>query len=341
MKKFIFGSVVALLTLGLMACGGSGEPTPNEGKDDDTVLPNPDDGKEDGTGEDSEKDEETKEDFTIKTSDNGLNALESEYTFSTVKEGDSFPPEAKIRLLTDESWRLVTQLNDNYTRIVAEDTSVLPEGSVSTKIVTKSSVFGSSSTNEIYAIDLVFDRSLIKPGTSKLKLEVRPSNGSSTVNKLTTICVDVTVKEYGDILVDTYNVSLDVDLTGLDEIIDKALEVEPEYINLTLTDDATLADVYGYSADYTKSADIPVSDTYTSAKLEDVKFAVGHTYLAFIFVQGVNNGGRAWVALEAKATSSDYKLEDDPDVDGQSLLKVSKDNVTIEAELGGYTAYNF
>ena len=78
---------------------------------------------------------------------------------------------------------------------------------------------GSSGSNEIEQIKLNLDRSLIKPGKTMLKLEVQPNNGSSSIAKLTTICVEVEVKEFGTIEVDTYNINLNVDLSGLEEIL--------------------------------------------------------------------------------------------------------------------------
>ena len=51
--------------------------------------------------------------------------------------------------------------------------------SVSLDLVLNSELVGSSGSNEIDAIDIIFDREFIQPGESKLKIEVKPGNGLS------------------------------------------------------------------------------------------------------------------------------------------------------------------
>lgn len=322
MKKILLGSLAFLMVFGLSAC-----------RDDDassSTISSSVNPVSDSSGNENPP----QEDFTIKTSDNGLSAAESSYTFSTIQDGDPFPPEAKIRLTTDSSWDHCTMLNERYTRIIAEDEKVLPEESVSLDLVLNSDLVGSSGNNDIDAIDIILDRELIQPGESKLKIEVRPGNGSSSMNVLTTICLDIQVKAFGTIEVETYTITLNVDLTGLEDIIARESET-PTTISLSLTDTAAKEEVYGYSADYNAQIDIPLTGTYTSASIENFKFAVGHTYGTQIFVEGKKVSDRIWICLESKSSSSDYSLEPNTER-GNSLLTINKDNVVIEAKLGDY-----
>ena len=322
MKKIFLGSLTFLMIFGLSAC-----------RDDDassstisSFVPS--------VSDSSGNENPPQEDFTIRTSDNGLSAAESNYTFSTIQDGDPFPPEAKIRLTTDSSWDLCSRLSENYTRIIAEDEKVLPKDSVTLDLVLNSDLVGSSGSNDIDAIDIIFNRELIQPGQSKLKIEVKPGNGNISMNILTTICLNITIKEYGTIEVDTYNVTLNVDLTGLEDIIERESK-NPTEITLSLTDTALEEEVYGYSADYNVQVDIPLTETYTSASIENFKFAVDHTYGAQIFVEGKEVSDRIWICLESKSSSSDYSLEPNAER-GNSLLTIHQDNVTIEAKLGDY-----
>lgn len=324
MKKILLGSLTFLMVFGLSACH---DDDASSSTISSSVTP---------ISDSSGNENPSQEDFTIKTSDNGLSATESSYTFSTIQDGDSFPPEAKIRLTTDSSWNGCTRLTERYTRIVAEDEKVLPEGSVSLDLVLNSDLVGSSGSNEIDAIDIIFDREFIQPGESKLKIEVKPGNGLSSMNILTTICLDIHVKAFGTIEVETYNITLNVDLTGLEDIIARESET-PTAISLGLTDTAAEEEVYGYSADYNVQIDIPLTETYTSASIENFKFAVGHTYGVQIFVEGEEVSDRIWICLEAKSSSSDYSLEPNAER-GNSLLTIHKDNVVIEAKLGDYHA---
>lgn len=322
MKKLLFSSFLAIVAIGLAGC---------QEKDSLSSNPSTTPDVSDKTGSDTDKNNSNPvEDFTIKVSDNGLSAETSSYTFATLQEGDTFPPDAKIRLTTDDQWVVCSSLNERYTKFTAEDPNVLPEGSVDWDIVTKEDLGIGNKSNEIAAIDLVFDRELIKPGESKLKFETRGYNGSTTVTgKTTTICLDIIVKEFGTIEVPTYNIDLELDLTGLSDIIAET-ETDAESISWTITDSTPEEEVYGYSADYSRSLAIQPSDT--TAKIEGMKFAEGHSYNTWIFIEGEV---RVWIALEADVSSPDYELTPNKD-NSQSALTVKKDGVTVKANLGDY-----
>ena len=274
------------------------------------------------------------EDFSIVTSDNGLSASDESFTFANTKEGDLYPPEATIRLMTDNSWDFCTALLDRETKITIQDESVLPSDSVSLDIVKNIDIFGSSSNNDIYAIDVNIDRNKVNPGQSRLKIQVHPSNGSSSISKNTIICVDVIIKQFGTIEVDTYNLNLNLDLTNLDSIIDSNFS-NIDFINFYLVDDAPIEEIYGYSADSQVEAPIEINDTYSQIKMENVKFAVGHIYSAYVFVQGENTTDRIWITIEPKEVNSAYSFTVNSER-GISLVEIYQDNLTIDCQLSDY-----
>lgn len=271
------------------------------------------------------------ESFDIQTSDNGLSATNETYVFSKAKSDDLYPPEASIRLLTNNSWRYCTGLNKDYTKIIIENEDVLTKESVSLDIVTNSDLVGSSGSNEIAAIDIRFDRKLINPGESRLKIQVKPSNGSSSINVLTTICLNIVVKEYGSIEVDTYNIGFNVDLSSLQEII-SSNSVNPTEISFNLTDNAEEKDVYGYSADYHVGQTIDLENIPASIEVNNIKYAVGHTYSAWIFIDCDDYRDRIWISLISEEQESSYTLEENEN--GSSNLNVLEDNTIINAKLG-------
>lgn len=324
MKKSIIGLASLLLSFSLVGCGEGDTSTLGSTKQDDTGT---------SVSQNDDTSSAEMETFEIQTSDNGLSVANDSYTFSTVQEGDDFPPEASIRMVTDSSWTHCSGLNERYTRIVAEDSNVLPEGSVSLDLVKNSDIVGSSGSNEIDAIDIEFDRTLINPGETKLKIEVRPNNGSSTINKLTTICINVEVKEFGTIEVETYNVNINVDLNGLQDLITE-LDIVPTEMTLNVTDQADEKDVYGYSADYHLDESIDIENIPSTVEISNLKYAVGHTYQAWIFIECNDYKDRVWIGLEATSNDSSYTLEQQEA--GSSTLVVKEDNVTVNAKLGDY-----
>ncbi len=317
MKKIIKSSFSLLLLTMLFACNGSQTSSIASTSQSTTSQP-------------TEETSIPQEDFTIVTKDNGLSVAESSFLFSTAAEDDQFPPEATIRLMTDQTWNGCTGLLDRETKIISENEDVLPEGSVSLDIVKNSDIVGSSGSNEIYAIDVKLDRTKVKPGQSKLKIQVHPNNGSSTISKNTVICVDITIKEYGTIEVDTYNLNLNVDLTGLDTIIEEN-STNVTSITFSIGDNAPSEEVYGYSADQVKQVSIEISDTYTSVSMENINYAVGHEYFAQVFVEGEKVSDRIWIALEPKQTSPDYSFT--VNSTGNSTFVVEEDNLTIDLKL--------
>ena len=335
-KLLLFIGLSAFMTVGLVACSND-----NENEKDPDITIGDDENKEDDNKEDDDKgesEEPDKEDFTLQTKDNGLSAEKGSYLFSTLKEGDIYPPEASIILNTDDSWNHCSSLNERYTRIVAEDKNVIPDGAVKLEIVTNMDLVGSSGSNEIEQIKLNLDRSLIKPGKTMLKLEVQPNNGSSSIAKLTTICVEVEVKEFGTIEVDTYNINLNVDLSGLEEILK---EVEnPQSITLSLTDTVDEASVYGYSADYTKSVEISLGNTYLTASINNFKFAVGHVYRGQIFVEAKKVSGRRWISLVTDNKDEDLYTVVPNENGDSSNISVFQDNITLETSVGEYYSLN-
>lgn len=274
------------------------------------------------------------EDFNIVTSDNGLSASDESFTFANTKEGDLYPPDATIRLMTDNSWDFCSALLDRETKITIQDESVLPSDSVSLDIVKNTDIFGSSSNNDIYAIDVNIDRNKVNPGQSRLKIQVHPSNGSSSISRNTIICVDVIIKQFGTIEVDTYNLNLNLDLTNLDSIIDSNFS-NIDFINFYLVDDTPIEEMYGYSADSQVEVPIEINDTYSQIKMENVKFAVGHIYSAYVFVQGETTTDRIWIAIEPKEVNSAYSFTVNSER-GISLVEIYQDNLTIDCQLSDY-----
>ena len=144
---------------------------------------------------------EDKEDYSIKLSDNGLSIARSEYVFTLPKEGDHYYPEAYIRMMVDTTWRYCSMLNEKETKFFVEDETAIKAEDLSLKIVTKADLGGSS--NEIGAIDINFDRAKVNVGKTKIKVQLKPGNGVSSMNVITTICFNLEIRNYGEIEVPT------------------------------------------------------------------------------------------------------------------------------------------
>ena len=321
MSKTISVLGLVIISLALFGCGPDLSSTPD-------ISPTPGDSSIENS--DSEDSITATQELVLNSSDNGLSAEKTSYTFATLQPGDQFPPAASIRLTADSRWAVCTALNERYTKITVENSDVLPDGSIKWGIVTKDDLGIGNESNEIAAIDLTLDRAMIKPGQSKLKFETRGHNGSSGVTgKITAICLDIVVKEFGSIEVDTYTVNLSLDLSALPSIIDET-GTDAASLSWTITDAAEEADVYGYSADYSRSVDFQADDSIT--RISDMKFAVGHSYDTWVFIEGEV---RVWISLLPNDESKDYVLTPRED-NAQSALTVSKDNLTINAKLGDY-----
>ncbi len=275
-------------------------------------------------------------DFAIKTADNGLSAEKGSYSFANAPSDDQYPPEAVIHLNTDSTWELCTALNERMTRIIIEDPEVVPNDAVELEPIREQDVIGAGGDNHFVGFDLVFDRHLLTPGTTRLKLELQPGNGNSTMNVLTGICLEIEIEEYGTIAVDVYEIDFNVDLSGLSAVLAEESE-NPTSISFSLTDTAPLSEVYGYTADYSVQVDVPLDEPDGTASITGFRFAVGHVYRAQLFVEGEKASDRIWFSLEAASGLSSYSLTPNPG-SGNSLLEVYEDGARIEAVLGGYFA---
>lgn len=224
-------------------------------------------------------------------------------------------------------------LDDSKTKFFVENENVLGEEDLSLKIVTNSSLGGTS--NEIAALDVVFDRAKANIGGTMVKVELKPGNGISSMNVLTTICFHLEIKPYGGINVESYRGSLEVDTSGLNAIVEKESKNVTE-VTLNVTDSADREDVYGMSADYHREVTIPVENLDGGASIENIIFAKDHTYSAFIFVEGENVSDRIWISLKDASFSADYSLVETES--GGSVLKVYEEGAAIKARLGSYSA---
>lgn len=322
MRKVLVSAFAALAALSLAACsGGEGEDS-SKGSSPVSSSSSP--------TSSSSSPEET-EDFSISTSSNGLSVVEESYSFATAAEGDLFPPEASFTMVTDSSWNLVTGLNERYTRVVAEDETVLPEDSVSLNIITNADIVGTSGSSEIEQIKVIFDRTLIQPGSTRLKVEVRPNNGSSTVTgKTCTICVDISVSAYGTMAVDTYSVDINLDLTGLADLIETSV---PNLQSITWSTSADNYDsLYGVDADINKQVEIAADDTSATLHLD---YVAGEPYSTWLFVESAEVKERMWISIVPSGSEDGYTLEAAED-GSESYLSVEEDGVVIEAELGDF-----
>ncbi len=182
-------------------------------------------------------------DYSIVTeSEYGFLTLPKErYDFATIKENDNYPPAAEVEIACD--WNYVTFLNENYTKILIENEAAVPSSAVSYS--TRDSLSGTGGSSEIEAIVLTIDRSLIQPGTTRIRFETRPGNGVSTT-KVFTVCFEVKVYPYGGIEVPTYDVNLKVDLSWLNDLMP---EIEgATALTFTLSDSEEILRLFGRRA---------------------------------------------------------------------------------------------
>lgn len=204
---------------------------------------------------------------------------------------------------------------------------------MSISIVENSDLVGSSGSNEIEQIKIEIDRSLINPGSTKVKLNVHPLNGSSSVTKLTTLCFNAVVHEYGTIAIDTYNLDFTLDLSGLDEILTDVNNPESATFTISDMDGETF---YGYNYDSLYQVDIPLDNIPQEISFSDFKFAKDHKYYVQIFIEAEDYKDRNWIKIKEKRLSNDYKFEDE---NLNAILTLSDDAI-IEAELGDVITYN-
>ncbi len=331
MKKILFRSLAAcLLLFGVAACA---EPDPLPDLDiPDNPSDHPGGGDLDDNDDKDDLDEAVIDEFEIITEDNGLSLEKDTFEFTNAKEGDTYLS-YEITAYTDNTWSRVTGLRDEETKIVSENQSVIPDSALSISIVDNSDLVGSSGSNEIEQIKIEIDRSLINPGSTKVKLNVHPLNGSSSVAKLTTLCFNAVVHEYGTIAIETYNLDFTLDLSGLDEIIADVNNPESATFTISDMDGETF---YGYNYDSLYQVDIPLDNIPEEISFSEFKFAKDHKYNVQIFIEAEDYKDRNWIKIKEKRSSSDYKFVDE---DLNTILTLSDDAI-IEAELGDVITYN-
>lgn len=280
------------------------------------------------------------EDFTIITEDNGLSAENYFYNFACAKEDDENPPKYTIKLKTDSTWDYCSSLNERVTKVIIQNTNVISVDAISLELVLNSNIEGSSGSNEIDGINIVFNRKLLKPGSSRIKLQVQPNSGNSSICKLTTICLEVFVVEYGTMDYLPITANINVNLNGLKEKITE-LSKNPTCVTFNITDTADLEEVYGYNADYNRQVEIDLNNIPLNIEIKDFKFASTHTYNLNIFVEGEEVSDRIWFSLltDGEEEYENYLLQEDVDCSFSSL-QVFKDGITINLKVGNYFILN-
>lgn len=309
MKKILAASLL-LIPLVLAGCSNDGPTTTSSSIEEGSSS----------IAASSEKEEEV--DFTIVTeSEYGYLMLPQEsYDFAMLKENDSYPPAAEVVIACD--WNYVTALNENYTKILIEDEEVVPATAVSYR--TTNSLTGTGGTNEIQTIVLTFERGLIKEGKTRVRFETRPGNGVST-RKTLAVCFEVNVYPYGGIEVETYDVNLKVDVSMLTDLVPEI--VGDTALTFTLSDSE---EIYGYSADGLLIEDLPLEGPFGSLEFAGIKWAAGHVYEAWLFIDNEDFSARRWYPIKEASPSSDYTITVNPT--GDSTIEVEGD-CTIEAVL--------
>ena len=313
---------LALMSLALVSCGGgnkdSSKPVnPSTPKTDEDVKPS-----------------EPKADFTIKTTDKGLTAEKDTYEISKLRsdEDKMFYGVETITLDVDTKvWAYVTSLLESETKVEVEDESVIQASAVTVYTVTNSELVGSGGSNQIEQIKLQINRDLIKVGSTKMKFTCKPNGGASSSNVLTSVCFNVIVREFGDIKVDTYDVTVKADFTAMKDIITANKYEGATEVELRLSDDES---IYGYSADEYASINFPFSAGFETIKETTFKYALGHHYSYWAYCS-IPNERPLHYNLTLKA-SSDYIIEKDQW--GSDVLVINKNNAVLEFTLTGEMA---
>ena len=329
MKKILFRSLAAcLLLFGVAGCGEPEVPaiddTENNGENND----NPGNDNQDNENPGNEDEENPKtEEFIVQTENNGLSVSADSFELAKANPEDSYIPEFSIVANTDRSWDWVTGLNERETKLVSENQDVIPDSALTMKFVKNSDIVGSSGSNEIEQIKIVIDRKAINPGETKIKLVVKPNNGSSSVIKLTTICVNVKVYAYGEIPINTYNLDFDLELTGLEEILNKGVDLE--YAQFSISD-LEGSDYYGFAYDDIYSQEIPLDNIPEKISFTDFKFAKDHEYNVQIFVEAKEVKNRMWIQVEEASSGTNYEITN---TERSSTIKLTGD-ASVKAKIG-------
>ena len=329
MKKILFRSLAAcLLLFGVAGCGEPEIPniddTENNGENNDN--PGNDNQDNENPGNEDEENPEAEE-FIVQAEDNGLSVSADRFELAKSNPEDSYIPEFSIVANTDSSWYLVTALNERETKLVSENQDVIPDSALTMKFVKNSDIVGASGSNEIEQIKIVIDRKAINPGETKIKLVVKPNNGSSSVMKLTTICVNVKVYAYGEIPINTYNLDFDLDLTGLEDILNKGVDLE--YAQFSISD-LKGSDYYGFAYDDIYSQEIPLDNIPEKISFTDFKFAKDHEYNVQIFVEAKEVKNRMWIQVEEASSGTNYEITN---TERSSTIKLTGD-ASVKAKIG-------
>ena len=328
MKKILFRSLAAyLLLFGVAGCGEPEVPAIDDTENNDN--PGNDNQDNENPGNEDEENPEAEE-FIVQTEDNGLSVSADSFELAKANpedSSDSSIPEFSIVANTDSSWYLVTALNERETKLVSENQDVIPDSALNMTIVKNSDIVGSSGSNEIEKIKIVIDRKAINPGETKIKLVVKPYNGSSTVMKLTTLCVNVKVYAYGEIPIDTYNLDFDLDLTGLEEILNKGVDLE--YAQFSISD-LKGSDYYGFAYDDIYSQEIPFDNIPEKISFTDFKFAKDHEYNVQIFVEAKEAKDRMWIQVKEASSGTNYEITNN---ERRSTIKLTGD-ASVKAKIG-------
>ena len=325
MKKILFRSLAACLLL--FGVAGCSEPEiPNIDDTENNDNPGNDNQDNENPGNEDEENPKTEE-FIVQTENNGLSVSADSFELAKANPEDSYIPEFSIVANTDRSWDWVTGLNERETKLVSENQDVIPDSALTMKFVKNSDIVGASGSNEIEQIKIVIDRKAINPGETKIKLVVKPNNGPNSVNKLTTICVNVKVYAYGEIPIETYNLDFDLDLAGLEEILNKGVDLE--YAQFSISD-LKGSDYYGFAYDDIYSEEIPLDNIPEKISFTDFKFAKDHEYNVQIFVEAKEVKNRMWIQVEEASSGTNYEITN---TERSSTIKLTGD-ASVKAKIG-------
>ena len=145
--------------------------------------------------------------------------------------------------------------------------------------------------------------------------------------KLTTICVNVKVYAYGEIPIETYNLDFDLDLTGLEEILNKGVDLE--YAQFSISD-LKGSDYYGFAYDDIYRQEIPFDNIPEKISFTDFKFAKDHEYNVQIFVEAKEAKDRMWIQVEEASSGTNYEITN---TKRSSTLKLTGD-ASVKAKIG-------
>lgn len=326
MKKiFKLMTLCSLLFVPATVLSSCGETETTSEQKTDTVPP---------VGSDEEKTSvpSTDKTFTTQTSDNGLSIDQSHYLFANAtEETDSFLYPAEVEILADDTWRHVTALLEDKTTLTAENEAVIPSEALSYEIVTMMDIYGSSGSNEIYSIKVKFDRKLIHVGTTKVQFVTKPSNGSSTIYKDTTICFEVEVKEFGTIPVDHYKVNFTLKTAGMKDLLadKKYQKYEDAYFSVN---DEIENPIFGGEALIGKSVDFTEENLSADISFGELKFAKDHVYSLGFTIRYRDDNQRMMLDTYA-ATFSDMDAVEIVEGGTRTSFKVLKD-CTLDISVG-------